>query len=278
METARLWRSLGHHDADGRFRIDGVTGPDEYSAIADNNVYTNLMAQRNLRRRRRASSAIPDEAAGLGVDEEEIGRVARRRRSACRPLRRRSGSTRRRGLHRARAWDFARTPPDQYPLLLHFPYFDLYRKQVVKQADLVLAMQLCGEAFTAEEKARNFAYYERITVRDSSLSACTQAVIAAEVGHLDLAYDYLARGGADRPGRPRAQHPRRPAHRLASPGRGRLVAGFGGMRDHGGEHRLRARGWRRSWNESRLSPALPGTAGPGRGHTLRGPLRATGGR
>ncbi len=45
VETARLWRSLGHYDLQGRFRIDGVTGPDEYSAIADNNVYTNLMAQ-----------------------------------------------------------------------------------------------------------------------------------------------------------------------------------------------------------------------------------------
>ena len=63
---------------------------------------------------------------------------------------------------------------------------------MVKQADLVLAMQLRGDAFTAEEKARNFDYYEPLTVRDSSLSACTQAVIAAEVGHLDLAYDYFA--------------------------------------------------------------------------------------
>jgi alpha,alpha-trehalose phosphorylase len=89
-------------------------------------------------------------------------------------------------------WDFAATPADRYPLLLHFHYFDLYRKQVVKQADLVLAMHLRGDAFTDEDKSRNFAYYEALTVRDSSLSACTQAVIAAEVGHLDLAYEYLA--------------------------------------------------------------------------------------
>src|SRR5262249_713530 len=88
-------------------------------------------------------------------------------------------------------WDFANTPDDHYPLLLHYPYFDLYRKQVVKQADLVLALHKRGDYFTAEEKARNFAYYEALTVRDSSLSAATQAVIAAEVGHLDLAYDYL---------------------------------------------------------------------------------------
>ncbi len=88
-------------------------------------------------------------------------------------------------------WDFASTTPNQYPLLLYFPYFDLYRKQVVKQADLVLAMQLRSDAFTPEQKAHNFAYYEPLTVRDSSLSASTQAVLAAEVGQLDLAYDYL---------------------------------------------------------------------------------------
>ena len=95
------------------------------------------------------------------------------------------------GYTRHQVWDFAGTPPDHYPLLLHYPYFDLYRKQVVKQADLVLAMQLCDADFTAEQKARNFAYYEPLTVRDSSLSACTQAVIAAETGHLTLAFDYL---------------------------------------------------------------------------------------
>ena len=89
-------------------------------------------------------------------------------------------------------WDFAATTAEQYPLLLHFPYFDLYRKQVVKQADLVLAMHRRRDAFTPAQKAANFAYYERLTVRDSSLSAGTQAVIAAEIGHLQLAYDYLA--------------------------------------------------------------------------------------
>ena len=89
-------------------------------------------------------------------------------------------------------WDFAATTEEQYPLMLHFPYFDLYRKQVVKQADLVMALFTRGDAFTAEDKARDFEYYEALTVRDSSLSACIQAVVAAEVGHLDLAYDYFA--------------------------------------------------------------------------------------
>src|SRR4029078_12191239 len=81
---------------------------------------------------------------------------------------------------------------DKYPLLLHYPYFDLYRKQVIKQADHVLAMQLRPDRCAPEQMARNFAYYEAVTVGDSSLSACTQAMVAARTGHLDLAYDYLA--------------------------------------------------------------------------------------
>jgi len=96
------------------------------------------------------------------------------------------------GFTEHQLWDFDHTPPDRYPLLLHYPYFDPYRKQVVKQADLVLALHVCGDAFTDEEKARDFDYYEALIVRDSSLSASTQAIVAAEVGHLELAYDYFA--------------------------------------------------------------------------------------
>ena len=131
-------------------------------------------------------------------------------------------------------WDFADTTPDQYPLLLHFPYFDLYRKQVIKQADLVLAMHLRGDAFTPEQKARNFAYYEAITVRDSSLSASTQAVIAAEVGQLQLAYDYL--GEAALIDLHDIAHNTRDGLHMASLAGAwtALVAGFGGVRlQHG---------------------------------------------
>jgi alpha,alpha-trehalose phosphorylase len=192
VQTARLWRSLGHHDLDGHFRIDGVTGPDEYSAVADNNVYTNLMAQRNLRAAADTVARHPEQAAALGVDAEEAASWRDAAADMFIPYDEKLGvHPQAEGFTKHAVWDFAATPPEKYPLLLHYPYFDLYRKQVVKQADLVLAMHLCPQAFTSEQKARNFAYYERITVRDSSLSAATQAVLAAETGHLDLAYDYL---------------------------------------------------------------------------------------
>jgi alpha,alpha-trehalose phosphorylase len=233
VETARMWRSLGHHDSHGRFRLDGVTGPDEYSAVADNNVYTNLMAQRNLREAFQAVARFPDAAATLGVDEEESTAWRDAAEAMTIPY------DSERGVHaQAEAftdherWDFARTAPDQYPLLLHFPYFQLYRKQVVKQTDLVLAMHLRGDAFDAEHKARNFAYYEALTVRDSSLSACTQAVLAAEVGHLELAYDYL--GEAALIDLEDLQHNTRDGLHIASLAGAWIgtVAGFGGLRDH----------------------------------------------
>ncbi len=190
VETARLWMSLGHHDGRGRWHLPGVTGPDEYSAVADDNVFTNLMAARNLRAAAEVAVRHPARARELGVDREEEAAWRDAAANVHLPYDEELGVHQQsEGFTGYAEWDFE-AYKDKYPLLLHAPYFELYRKQVVKQADLMLAMYWCGEAFTAEEKARNFDYYERLTVRDSSLSACVQAVIAAEVGHLDLAYDY----------------------------------------------------------------------------------------
>ncbi|MFC4947854.1 glycoside hydrolase family 65 protein [Pseudonocardia sp. GCM10023141] len=191
--TARLWRSLGHHDQSGQFRIDGVTGPDEYTAVVDNNVYTNLMAQLNLRVAADTAARHSRAAARLGVNAEEMASWRDAAKSMRIPFDEVLGvHPQSEGFTDHQVWDFEHTPPEKYPLLLNVPYFDLYRKQVSKQADLVLAMQLRPDAFTPEQMQRNFAYYEGITVRDSSLSACTQAVVAAWTGHLDLAFDYLA--------------------------------------------------------------------------------------
>ncbi len=235
VDTARLWRSLGAHDRDGRFRIDGVTGPDEYTAVVDNNVYTNLMAQRNLVAAATVAERYGDEARELDVDREEMASWRDAADNMVVPyddhLRVHPQAE---GFTEHAMWDFEHTPPQNYPLLLHYPYFDLYRKQVVKQADLVLAMHLRGDAFSDAQKRRNFDYYEAITVRDSSLSACTQAVIAAEVGHLDLALDYTAEAAlVDL--RDLNHNTRDGLHMASLAGTWlALVAGFGGMRDHDG--------------------------------------------
>ncbi|MEU5535232.1 glycosyl hydrolase family 65 protein [Streptomyces sp. NPDC020362] len=231
VETARLWRSLGHHDHHGVFHIDGVTGPDEYSAVADDNTYTNLMARQNLLAAADAVERHPREAERLGVDEEESAAWRDAAEAMHLPYNDELGvHEQHAGFTRYQRWDFAGTRPDQYPLLLHFPYFDLYRKQVVKQADLVLAMYTCGAHFDDEQVARNFAYYEPLTVRDSSLSACCQAVVAARAGHLRLAHAYTAEAALmdlqD------LEHNTRDGLHIASLAGTwmALVAGFGGMR------------------------------------------------
>ncbi|MEU0676496.1 glycosyl hydrolase family 65 protein [Streptomyces sp. NPDC006172] len=238
VETARLWRSLGHHDAHGVFHIDGVTGPDEYSAVADDNTYTNLMARANLLAAADVVERHPREAAALDVDEEESAAWRDAAAAVHIPyndeLRVHEQHA---GFTRYQRWDFAGTRAEQYPLMLHFPYFDLYRKQVVKQADLVLAMYICGshfeEEYDDEQVARNFAYYEPLTVRDSSLSACGQAVVAAQAGHLDLAYAYTAEA-ALMDLENLQQNTRDGLHIASLAGTWTaLVAGFGGLRRHG---------------------------------------------
>ncbi len=234
IETARLWVSLGHFERSGSFRIDGVTGPDEYSALMDNNLYTNLMAQRNINGAADAAARHPGLARRLKVTAAEAKQW---RKAASNVYIAYDESL---GVHKQASqftdhdrWDFAATKPDEYPLFLHYPYFDIYRKQVLKQADLVLAMHLRGDAFTPEQKARNFDYYEGLTVRDSSLSSCTQSVMAAEVGHLQLAHDYLGEAALmdlnDLEGNVRDG-----VHMGSLAGAWiAVVAGLGGMRHHG---------------------------------------------
>jgi alpha,alpha-trehalose phosphorylase len=236
VETARLWRSLGHHDRHGRFHIDGVTGPDEYTAVVDDNVYTNLMAQQNMFAAADAAKRHPDLARRLGVDDEEAASWRDAAASVHIPYDRELGVHQQsQNFTRHQEWDFENTPPEAYPLLLNYPYFDLYRKQVVKQADLVMAMYVRGDAFTPEEKARNFAYYEARTVRDSSLSACIQAVMAAEVGFVELAHDYLGEAGL-MDLHDLHQNARDGVHVASLAGSWiALVSGLGGMRDFNGQ-------------------------------------------
>jgi alpha,alpha-trehalose phosphorylase len=236
VETARLWCHYAHADDEGVFHIDGVTGPDEYTALVDDNVFTNLMAQHNLRGAARVCEQFPEVARGLGVTAGERGAWRSAADGLALPYdHRREVHEQHQGFTRLQEWDFAATKDDDYPLMLNFPYLDLYRRQVAKQADLVLAMMVRGDAFTPEEKARNFAYYEARTVRDSSLSAPAQAVLAAETGHLELAHDYLAeaalldlRSGGEASGDG--------LHIAACAGAWiALVQGFGGLRDHDGQ-------------------------------------------
>jgi trehalose/maltose hydrolase-like predicted phosphorylase len=214
--------------------VDGVTGPDEYTAVVRDNVFTNLMAAHNLRSAAEACARHPEAGHQLDVTTEETAAWRDAADAVHLPYVEELGVHEQcEGFTTFAEWNFAASR-DRYPLLLHAPYVRLYPAQVIKQADLVLAMHWQGHAFTAEQKARNVSYYEPRTVRDSSLSACTQAVMCAEVGHLQLAYDYTHEA-AMIDLRDLHHNTRDGLHMASLAGSWiALVAGFGGLRDSEG--------------------------------------------
>ena len=242
VETARLWMAWGYLGEDGKFHLDGVTGPDEYSAIVDDNTYTNLLAARNLRDAAHTARRWPDQASERGVDESETETWLRMAELMAVPYNQHGMPEQDRGSTSRQRWDFETSYRSHgYPLQDSYPYVDLYRRQVAKQADLVLALHWCGDRFSPEEKASAFAYYEELTVRDSSLSACSQAVIAAETGHLELAHGYL-REAALMDLQDRAHNTGDGLHIASLAGAWiALVCGFGGLRQHDGTLRFAPR-------------------------------------
>ena len=202
VEIARLFADLGFYDqADSpAFHIHGVTGPDEYTAVVDDNLYTNVMARFTLRfaadvvTRLRSEDALAFGAlvAATGLADDEVAEWTRAADSMCVLYDAELGINPQDDAFLGHeAWDWEGTPDDKYPLLLNFHPLVIYRHQVLKQADVVLAMFLRGDEFAPDVQRRNFDYYDPISTGDSSLSACVQSIMAAEVGHADLAMHYF---------------------------------------------------------------------------------------
>src|SRR5690606_23068412 len=246
VETARLWATLGFWrgtNGSSTFHIHGVTGPDEYTTVVNDNLFTNVMARYNLRFAARIVGEMaeqdPEAYAALvertGLDEGERDAWERAAEAIHIPY---SDGL---GIHPQDAfflerevWDLEGTPADKRPLLLYYHPLVIYRFQVLKQADVVLALFLQGNHFTDEDKLADFDYYDPLTTGDSTLSAVVQSIMAAEVGYQDLALEYFTQALYVDLG---------DLHRNASDGVHvasaggvwtALVSGFGGMRDHDG--------------------------------------------
>jgi len=252
VETARLWMTLGFWrssdgviDGEGEtFHIHGVTGPDEYTTVVNDNLFTNVMARFNLRFAARVVRELAESdpesfvamADRLNLAPEETEEWDRAAEAMHIPY---SAAL---GIHpqdhvflEREVWDLEHTPEDQRPLLLHFHPLVIYRYQVLKQADVVLALFLQGNHFTDEEKLADFEYYDPLTTGDSTLSAVVQSILAAEVGYQDLALEYFKEAlfvDLD-------DHHSNAADGVHVASAGgvwtALVSGFGGMRDHFGE-------------------------------------------
>jgi alpha,alpha-trehalose phosphorylase len=201
VEMARLWLDLGFYSArkGGAFCLNGVTGPDEYNTVVNNNAYTNLMARENLRYAAATVAALRTThpavyEALVHTTALEPSKVEAWQHAAEHMYVPYDAQLQiipqDDGFLDDELWDFAHTPPDHYPLLLFYHPLNIYRRQVIKQADVVLALFLLGHAFSRDEKQRNFAFYDPLTTGDSSLSSCIEAIIAAEVGEREKAVRY----------------------------------------------------------------------------------------
>jgi alpha,alpha-trehalose phosphorylase len=248
VETARLWADLGfwRENGSGRrsFHIHGVTGPDEYTTVVNDNLFTNVMARFNLAKaaellrqlKRDPSRAYQRVVERLEITDEEIEEWAACARSMSIPYDDVTGINPQDAHFLDReVWDLKNTPPEKRPLLLHYHPLVIYRFQVLKQADVVLAMFLQGDHFSNERKRNNFEYYDPITTGDSTLSGIVQSIIAAEVGYRDLAlryfYNALFVDLADLHGNTSDG-----VHVASTAGVWNILAyGFGGMRDYNGK-------------------------------------------
>lgn len=201
-ETARLWADLGFfsYEKGGRFCINCVTGPDEYTAIVNNNFYTNLMAKENLEYAYNTAVWLKENhrrdydrlASDIGLDSEELELWNTAAVKMYIPY------SEKHGIHpqddsflEKKVWDFESAPKEKYPLLLHYHPLVIYRHQVCKQADVVLALFLLGNRFSLEQKKKDFDYYEKVTTHDSSLSACIFGIVANDIGYHEKAYEYF---------------------------------------------------------------------------------------
>ena len=198
VETARLWHDLGFFQ-DGKFQIHGVTGPDEYTTVVNNNAYTNLMARENLRYAVQTVQMLQYE------DLERFAALLDRTNLALTEIEDWEKAAKfmyipydeAKKIHpqddsflSKKVWDFENIPRSKYPLLLNFHPLVIYRHQVIKQADVVLAMHLLGQEFSEEQKKSNFDYYDPLTTGDSSLSVCIQSILAFHLGYTRKAIEY----------------------------------------------------------------------------------------
>jgi alpha,alpha-trehalose phosphorylase len=266
VETARFWLGLGFFSdrKDGQFVINAVTGPDEYTTVVDNNAYTNLMARENLEAAAETVDWLakehPLEYAKL-VDATglvELEPAAWRRAAARMYIPRADGMVLQDDAFMdRRPWDFAGTPPERYPLLLHYHPLEIFRHQVIKQADVVLATYLAGRHFTTEEIRATFDYYDPLTTGDSTLSAAIQSVVASAATRPESALDHFHDAATvdlyDTHGNTAD------GIHIASCGGTwlALVAGFGGLRDYDGEARFAPR-LPEGWNRLRFRVRLQG--------------------
>lgn len=199
LETARFWVQFGHYrtvDHKKRFELSGVTGPNEYTVMVDNNYYTNRIAKHNLNVAIRLGKIVhamaPEKFEQLGVSADELHQFDEIAQAIYLPFNKDLKiNAQNDSFFSKPLWPFATTPKENYPLLLHYHPLTIYRHQVAKQADTILAEFLFPNDTKKAQLKREYDYYEKITTHDSSLSRSIFSMIAARLRDYKEAYQYF---------------------------------------------------------------------------------------
>jgi alpha,alpha-trehalose phosphorylase len=202
METARFWLSIGHFNErlGGQFCIDCVTGPDEYTALVNNNCYTNVIAAENMLFAAEVYAMLKEQFPDywltlknkLKIEETEPDSWIKAGKRIYLPFDELLGIYKQDDsfLDKKR-WDFDNTPKEHYPLLMHYHPLVIYRHQVSKQPDLLLIEFLAKHRFDIQQIKRDYDYYSKVITHDSSLSESVFAIIACMVGDYEKAYQFF---------------------------------------------------------------------------------------
>lgn len=198
LETARLWMDTGDFH-EGKFHINCVTGPDEYTCMVNNNYYTNASARYNLEqflllvgKLKQESEAWKQFSTCHGITEEELAEMGQAAEKMYLPYDENLKiNPQDDSFLQKPVWDLATTKKEDFPLLLHYHPLHLYRYQVCKQADTVLAHFLFPDYQSRETVENSFYYYEKITTHDSSLSTCVFSIVASLLGLKEKATEYF---------------------------------------------------------------------------------------
>lgn len=266
-ETARIWLEIGHFDKDNQFKIPAVTGPDEYSAIVNNNFYTNAMARYHLYWATKFADELnitdPDwfqeYKKRLQIKNEELQMMEKAYQQMYLPFSEELGIFWQDDSFKDKAdWDFEHTPKDKYPLLLHYHPLTIYRYRVLKQADTLLAYFLLDNV-PLDIMERSYDYYERLTTHDSSLSPCVHSIMAAKLNRVEKAYMFFMK--TVRLDLDNLHHNTKDGLHIANAGGAymSIVYGFGGLRikeDGISLHPIMPREWKKLRFRFRYQQAL----------------------
>jgi kojibiose phosphorylase len=203
LECARFYFSYAYFKEDkARYEILDVIGPDEYHERVNNNAFTSLVAKETF-----------------AIAHATVEYLRKSHPGALRALVKKIAIARELSRFREVGQLLYVPPPDpKTGVIEQFDgYFQLREAKVeelkarmvhpneylgagqglavptkvIKQADVVMMLNLFKTRFSTEIKRANWEYYEPRTEHGSSLSACAYAMVATEFGKLDIAYNYF---------------------------------------------------------------------------------------